>query len=348
MLLELGFGALDAYWSEVGPVEVIEASDRIAAMPRMAVCDPRRLGQEIRAENPRSGSARIIGSPDRVGMSPDDLWTSPRDRVISDAIEDLVLFLRHQGFQISEGYGAFDLDYYSSYLRQSVARVCALVDLLDTRVTQDASILDVGAYLGSFALPLARLGFKVTAVDQYDQYGTSFDSVRSFLADSGIETVGLPDEVTAVDLAGTGSYHCAISMAVIEHLPHTPRTFIEALCACVGPGGFIAVDTPNLVRWHNREAFREGESIFQDLGHRYWGQPPYRGHHMEFTPHQVAWMLEQAGCSGVEIRMLNYNPVQWDQIVAGPHVDALVATVDDPSLADTILAIGQLGSPDDH
>jgi len=67
---------------------------------------------------------------------------------------------------------------------------------------------------------------------------------------------------------------------------------------------------------------------------------------MEFTPHQVAWMLEQAGCSGVEIRMLNYNPVQWDQIVAGPHADALVATVDDPSLADTILAIGQLGSRD--
>ena len=245
-----------------------------------------------------------------------------------------------------EGYGAFDLDYYSRYLRQSVARVCALVDLLDTRATQGASILDVGAYLGSFALPLARLGFKVTAADQYDHYGTSFDSVRTFLADSGIETVDLPAEVTAVDLSGIGSYHCAISMAVIEHLPHTPRTFIEALCACVAQDGFIAVDTPNLVRWWNREAFRQGESIFQDLGQRYWGEPPYRGHHMEFTPHQVAWMLEQAGCSGVEIRMLNYNPVQWDQIVAGPHADALVATVDDPSLADTILAIGQLGSRD--
>ena len=63
---------------------------------------------------------------------------------------------------------------------------------------------------------------------------------------------------------------------------------------------------------------------------------------MEFTRDQMEWLLEQAGCGDVTVRMLNYNPAQWPEIVAGEHIDALVASVNDPSLADTILAVGSM------
>ena len=141
---------------------------------------------------------------------------------MSDAVEEIIGLINDASFNVSEGYGDFGLEYYSSYLRQSVARVCALVDLLGTRLEKAASVLDVGAYFGSFALPLARLGFRVTAADQWDSYGSSFDGIRAHLKENGVETVNLRGDVTPDKLGSIGLFDCVISMAVIEHIPHTP------------------------------------------------------------------------------------------------------------------------------
>ena len=320
----------------------IDGSEQIMGNARQALCDPAGLGERIRNDAGVPPTTSIVGRPPRLRLDLDEVWCGPRDSVVLEGIRELSALLESQSIAVPETYDDFDTQYFVSYLQSSIVRVCALADILADRLSPGASILDVGAYLGSFALPLARLGYAVTAADQYSVHGESLDGVRAMLEANGVRTRELPFEITPQAVADLGTYDCVISMAVVEHVPHTPRPFIESLRAGVMPGGLLALDTPNLVRFQNRRLVSEGRSIFQDLAPRYWGEAPYRGHHMEFTRDQMEWLLEQAGCGDVTARMLNYNPAQWPEIVAGEHIDALVATVNDPSLADTILAVGSM------
>ena len=59
-------------------------------------------------------------------------------------------------------------------------RVVRLVEALRRRGSGNR-VVEVGAWFGSFALPLARLGYEVTAVDRYDSYGRAFDTFTDLM-----------------------------------------------------------------------------------------------------------------------------------------------------------------------
>ena len=127
-----------------------------------------------------------------------------------------------------------------------------------------------------------------------------------------------------------------IAMAVVEHIPHTPRLFLEQLCRCVKPGGMIALDTPNLARYWNRIKLANSESVFMDIKSQYYAELPYEGHHREYTGSELRWMLGQLGCKEIESVYFDYNLHQFDQIDR-PHIECLLRIIEDPTYADTIL-----------
>jgi 2-polyprenyl-3-methyl-5-hydroxy-6-metoxy-1,4-benzoquinol methylase len=138
-----------------------------------------------------------------------------------------------------------------------------------------------------------------------------------------------------------GQYDAVISMAVLEHIPDTPRLFLTALADHVRPGGILALDTPNIARYWNRVALSQGRSVHQDIEIQFRCDPPYEGHHREYTADELVWMMEQVGCKDVAVRRFDYNLLQFEHL-AKPHDAALLEITLDPTKADTILAAGRL------
>jgi hypothetical protein len=84
----------------------------------------------------------------------------------------------------------------------------------------------------------------------------------------------------------------------------------------------------------------DGASIFQPIADQYYAGPPWEGHHREYTASELAWILEQAGCSDVHTRLFDYNLLQFNEL-SSEHMHALLQMTVDPSLADTVLAGGR-------
>src|SRR5213592_971078 len=79
--------------------------------------------------------------------------------------DDLTPLERH-----SPGLRGFD---WASYLRLSVIRMLHAQQTLVSAGVRSGRILDLGSYLGNFALMFARFGYQTDALDSYRAYGAA-------------------------------------------------------------------------------------------------------------------------------------------------------------------------------
>jgi SAM-dependent methyltransferase len=272
---------------------------------------------------------------------PQELWSGAMERIVLGAAEDLIGLL--EGFEpgaVESHVALLPKDAMRFYLRMNVVRVVRAVEQLRRRGFEHGSVLEVGAWFGSFSLALSRLGYDVVACDRYSSYGSAFDANVSLLERSGARVVSTNREHELEQISGLGQFDVVLAGAVIEHIPHTPRFLLETLFRAVRPGGVLVIDTPNLTRYWNRRKFERGETIFQPLADQYFTDPPWEGHHREFTAAELKWMLEAVGCEDVEVEFLDYNMLQFDEL-SSEHTECLAAIIEDPTQSDTLLAIGR-------
>lgn len=273
--------------------------------------------------------------------SPRALWSGTMERVALDAAEDITG--RLEGFRresLEPHVALLPDDAMRSYLRMNVVRVVRTVELMRRRGFDSGDVLEVGAWFGSFALPLRRLGYEVVACDRYASYGDAFESHLELLRGEGIRIVSTTREGELEQIRGLGQFDVVLAGAVIEHVPHTPRHLLETLFAAVRPSGPLILDTPNVARYWNRQTLARGESIFQPLEDQYSSEPPWEGHHREYTAEELRWMLEQVGCEEAEVEFLDYNMLQFEELTA-EHTECLAAIVEDPSQSDILLGAGR-------
>jgi SAM-dependent methyltransferase len=218
---------------------------------------------------------------------------------------DLAPLARH-----SPGLREYD---WRGYLRCSVARVARVADAL-SGIRAGARVLDVGAYFGNFTRVAAAMGFIVDALDSYRAYDNALGPWTAALeaadarpidfADVGFDLGGLPD----------GSYDAVLVMGVLEHVPHSPRQLLRAVHRVLKPGGTIMLDTPNIAYLYNRERLAQGESIMAPLSSQFDCDPPFEGHHREYTIAEVRWMLERTGYKHVVVDTFNYSLLAQDAL----------------------------------
>ena len=156
----------------------------------------------------------------------------------------------------------------------------------------------------------------------------------------GIRVVSTKRESELEDIAGLGPFDIVLAGAVIEHVPHTPRKLLQTLFAAVRPGGLLLLDTPNVTRYWNRRALERGDTIFQPIEDQFFSEPPWEGHHREYTAKELGWMLERLGCEDIDVQFLDYNMLQFEELSA-EHTECLAAIIQDPSQSDTLLVAGQ-------
>lgn len=101
-----------------------------------------------------------------------------------------------------------------------------------------ARVLDFGAGDGRIAIPLARLGFTVTAAD------SSPRMLAALHAEAPTMQVILTDGLDG-DALPRHTFDAAVCVAVlIHHSYDTARRIIETLTASVRPGGLLFLDWP--------------------------------------------------------------------------------------------------------
>ena len=235
----------------------------------------------------------------------------------------------------SPGLRGYD---WPRYLRCSVARVVRALDALST-MPRSGRVLDVGAYFGNFALAAASQGFTVDALDGYAAYDGAFAPWLAALTAAGARPVDFAQ--VGFDLGGlpADTYDAVLVMGVVEHVPHSPRRLLTAVRRVLKPGGTIVLDTPNLAYAYNRARLARGESIMAPIASQFDCDPPFEGHHREYTMSEVRWMLERVGCQVTRIDAFNYS-VYGLATLSGDDLRMHREMLADPTKREIIFATG--------
>ncbi len=277
-----------------------------------------------------------------VAWNFEKLWTDQAGRAALDVTRELMNLLpTYDPSKMNERHGYRNRELSGQYLRQSTIRVYHLIRQLRERGLNGGTVLEVGSLFGQFSLVLQRLGYQVTCIDRYRGYHGALDGYVAHLRAAGVNVIDADRSDEEALTAQLGTFDVVLSMAVIEHIPHTPREFLSMLGSHVAPGGVLALDTPNIARYWNRRRLATGLTIHQAIDDQFYSTIPYEGHHREYTAAELSWMLEQLGAADIAVRMFDYNLLQFAELWAD-QLDALLKMTVDPSLADTVLVAGRI------
>lgn len=193
-----------------------------------------------------------------------------------------------------------------TYLRASERRYLRAVDRFNEHsgtTEHQPTVLDVGGFLGAFPLALARTGAKVTLVEEYGYYGGALDDLKHFLEREGV-TIWPADFTQPVPARPSDRFSLVTNMAMLEHLPSSPRQLMDNLRASVEDLGTLIVEVPNIAYWPNRLRALRGESIHQEFELYYASDPPFMGHHREYAVEELRALL---GWSGFDVQAIDLH-----------------------------------------
>jgi 2-polyprenyl-3-methyl-5-hydroxy-6-metoxy-1,4-benzoquinol methylase len=194
------------------------------------------------------------------------------------------------------------------YLRASVARYGELMRLVNAhaRVDREAiRALEVGGFLGAYPLALARLEIPVTLVEHYGYYHGALDELAEYLAAAGVE-IWDTDFTTKLDTEPP-KYTLVTNMAMLEHLPDSPKQLMENLRASTAADGLLVLEVPNIAYFHQRRRLLLGHSIHPSLESLYLSEAPYVGHHREYTVSELVQLVSWSGMQVRETVLFNYS-----------------------------------------
>ena len=131
--------------------------------------------------------------------------------------------------------------------------------------------------------------------------------MTSALKEDGISVVDIPHSTDDLRLLLGVDYDVVFCMGVIEHIPHSPKGMLESIKSVLKPGGSLILDTPSALYIYNRMRLWNGSSVQAPIAHQFNAPTPFEGHHREYTPDEVTWMLNSVGFHVCETDMFNYS-----------------------------------------
>jgi SAM-dependent methyltransferase len=198
----------------------------------------------------------------------------------------------------------------AGYLRTSELRYDAALELFERhRDAADSALrfLDIGGFLGALPLALTRLGARVTLSEKYGYYHGAFDELRDLLVAEGVEVWDL-DLSEPLESTPAARFDLVAAMAILEHLPSSPRALLLNAKSLLDEGGRLVVDVPNIAYWPKRVGLLRGISPLPAIGDVYDAETPFTGHHHEYTVAELVEVLTRSGLAVDEVRTLNYTP----------------------------------------
>jgi SAM-dependent methyltransferase len=105
-----------------------------------------------------------------------------------------------------------------------------LLDTVRRHAPRSGRVLDFGAGAGQFAVPMAQLGFDVTALEPDER-------LRARIASAGVRAVSGPDDLL------DGSLQYVYTLNVLEHIEDDVGA-LRRLCAKLAPDGRLLIYVP--------------------------------------------------------------------------------------------------------
>ena len=191
-------------------------------------------------------------------------------------------------------YGPAMASGYSSAAGERYAIVSALIQ---GDVAPPATVVELGAAPGEQAVGLARLGYRVTAVDlgvaSDDWDGVATGTMETRFREAGIDLVRWDLERVPYPLP-SGGFDVVVMTEVFEHLRDYPATSLHEVRRILRPGGRLYFSTPNAAYAGNRLKLLFGRTVMTPLPD--WvGGVPHARHAREYTVQEVRVLMRDAG-----------------------------------------------------
>ncbi len=230
-----------------------------------------------------------------------------------------------------------------AYLRASETRYVHALRMAETVApgSSRGRVLDIGGFMGAFPLALVRLGAKVTLSEKYSYYYGAFDAIRERLSAEGV-AVWDRDLTEPLSPQPPERFDLIAAMAIIEHLPNSPRPLLENAHSLLAPEGRLVLEAPSIAFWPKRWGLLRGRSPHPPLRSVYDAEPPFTGHHREYTPDELRKVLEWSGFRIEGTGSFNYTPrevaARWQPLLVWPSRLA--------GCREVLMAIGPAERPD--
>ncbi len=200
-------------------------------------------------------------------------------------------------------YIDYDLE---NYLKKSWYRAWQVYKLLPDISANKIRILDVGGFLGNFAVCFHRLGYEVVIVDVYESYDDSFGTLKEFLISERIEVLD-QDFTHSSQEKINQTFDVVICLAVLEHLADSPKVLMDNLKHFLTDSGYLILEVPNLLYWPKRINMLIGRSILPSIEVIYKSSIPFMGHHHEYTTGEIVELARLAGLKVSHLVHYNYS-----------------------------------------
>jgi 2-polyprenyl-3-methyl-5-hydroxy-6-metoxy-1,4-benzoquinol methylase len=195
-----------------------------------------------------------------------------------------------------------DFDYLH-YLRRSKVRFRRL---FRRPLRRGARWLEVGTSFPVLPIALSLLGFDVSAVEDFSFYPPEIhDLYRQTTARYGVKFIDL--NFASAPVKPDQEFDYISLMAVIEHLPHTPRLILENIHAHLTTDGTFFLDVPNVYWAYTVRRFLTGDHLQPPISLLYNSGIPNLHHHREYSARDLRYVLNQSGFVIDELEDFNYS-----------------------------------------
>jgi 2-polyprenyl-3-methyl-5-hydroxy-6-metoxy-1,4-benzoquinol methylase len=194
------------------------------------------------------------------------------------------------------------------YLRVNLPRLRESLSRVPAAQTENQRLLDVGCYAAIIPWYVDVLGYRdITAIAEEPRMHlnqnikkvkgiTDFRLHTSFL---NVEKDPWPFDDSSFDLV--------LCLEVLEHMATDPMHLMEELSRVMVNGGTLILTTPNAASWASLARCMLGEQPYNWA--KFYGIPgSVDRHNREYTPREVAQLMQDAGLEIIELTTFEKRP----------------------------------------
>lgn len=201
------------------------------------------------------------------------------------------------------GWAPGKIDFYE-YLRLSSVRFYKAWTAL--AVYDTTSLCDIGGFWGVWPMTAKKLGVATVAMtESLKYYGSSFDPLFDQIKNRGVEIYDYDPFSTVAKPPQT--FDLVTAMAVLEHYPHSLKTFLVNAKSLMKEDGHLLLEVPNIAYWPKRIGLLKGETPLASIEDIYLSNEPFIGHHHEFTVREVRDLARISELKIVREQTFNYT-----------------------------------------
>lgn len=239
-----------------------------------------------------------------------------------------------------------------------VDRIAFEIALVTERMGSDVALCDIGSGIGLFPAACARLGMRVTMMDDFvppfedAQAAQAAPDAPDAVYLGGVEDAlalhrSLGVRVERRDPLEEGFGFCAASLDVVtifdsmEHWHRSPRPLLRAVMEALVPGGLLVIGVPNCVNLRKRITVPLGRGKWSRMADWYETKR-FRGHVREPDVDDLDYIARDLALVQVEILGRNWA----GYLSANPWIRRITTLTDRmlqvrPSLCSDLYLIGR-------